>query len=607
MKISRRWLQTFFDAPLPDARALADALTFHAFEIESVEDDVLDVKVTPNRGHDCLSHRGIAREISAIMDIPLKEYPHTLPLSVLDQKTDTVAVTIEDSALCARYIAAHVRGVKVGESPAWLRERLESIGQRSINNIVDAANFVMFNIGEPLHAFDAAKLEQSGRTYAIAVRPARDGESIVALDDKAYALNSSILLVADGHSGAPLGIAGIKGGKDSGVSETTTELVLEAATFDGPTLRKTARVLKFKTDATQRFEQVLSPALAAFGMRAFVELVLEVAGGELVGVVDEYPHSQQVKDVSVSLAQINGTLGVSLSAQIVQGVFTRLGLAHTTSNEVFTVTPSPERLDLLIPEDLIEEVARIIGYDTIPALPLPPAVRAPEVNEHHTRNEQVRTFLVNQGFSEVFTSVFAEKGERAVSNKIGGDKPYLRSTLKEGLRDALERNIRNKDLLGVKQVKIFEIGTVWAGGKEEVSFEIAVEKVKKQKLEEEYRSELDAFLLSALRTTDHELQTEPSSPVRYLPFSRYPFIVRDIALWVSEGTTSDEVLSVIRGNAGELLVRSEKFDEFTKDGRTSFAFRLIFQSFDTTLTDEDANSRMASVYAAAQGRGWEVR
>src|SRR3989344_4355512 len=170
MKISRNWLQTYFNDPLPDAAALSDALTFHAFEIESVdtiiydsaEDSILDVKVTPNRGHDCLSHRGIAKELSAILMLPIKGDPLRTQIS-LDPITEAVSVSIEEPTLCRRYIAGYMRGVKVGPSPEWLKNALESIGQRSINNVVDATNYVMFNLGQPLHAFDAGQLRAENR------------------------------------------------------------------------------------------------------------------------------------------------------------------------------------------------------------------------------------------------------------------------------------------------------------------------------------------------------------------------------------------------------------------------------------------------------------
>lgn len=604
MKISREWLQTFFEKELPAAQELADALTFHAFEIESVENDILDVKITANRGHDCLSHLGIAKELSAILALPLKEYPHTLPLSIIGEKpTHELSIVIDNPALCRRYIGVLIRGAKVGPSPAWLRERLEAIGQKSINNVVDAANFVMFNIGQPLHAFDAGKRAKHDGAYSIRVRLAHEGEKLITLDDKEQQLAPSMLMIADGHTDEPLGVAGVKGGKESGVSDATTDLILESANFDGPSLRKTARTLKFRTDATQRFEQVISPELAAFGCRAFAELVLQVAGGELIGFVDVYPSMPTARTVHVSLEHINRVLGLALSVEEITAVFSGLGLVHEYDGALFAVQVPPERLDIEIAEDLIEEVGRIVGYDKVPAIELP-AGPAAVPNEQMARYGAIREYLVSQGFSEVHTSVFAETGERAVSNKVGGDRPFLRSSLAAGLQDALERNVRNKDLLGLAQVKIFEIGTVWSGGEEKIEVAIAVERIKKQKTQEEYQKELDAFMASSAAP---DMAAHSLRDIRYEPFSKYPFISRDVALWVSEGTSADEVLDVIRTHAGELLVRSAKFDEFTKDGRTSYAFRLVFQSFDRTLVDEDANARMEGVYAAVKERGWEVR
>src|SRR3989344_6418111 len=192
MKVSRNWLQNFFSTPLPGAQELGDALTFHAFEIESINnvgfttphmDDILDVKVTPNRGHDCLSHHGVAKELSAILDLQLVLYPYGIQNIDLEPKTDKVRVTVENPELCPRFTASYIRGVKVGPSPGWLRVALESVGQKSINNIVDATNYVMFNIGQPLHAFDAGKLKEKNGSYAMTVRLAKKGEKLMGLDD----------------------------------------------------------------------------------------------------------------------------------------------------------------------------------------------------------------------------------------------------------------------------------------------------------------------------------------------------------------------------------------------------------------------------------------
>ncbi len=630
MKISRNWLQTFFTDTLPSAQELSDALTFHAFEIESVEahgeDSILDVKVTPNRGHDCLSHRGIAKELSAILMKPMIADPLRQSVS-LDPTTDAVSVSISEPTLCNRYVAGYIRGVKVGPSPEWLKNSLEAVGQRSINNVVDATNYVMFHLGQPLHAFDAAQLTSEGG-FKIAVRKAKAGEKMLALDDKEYALADSMLVITDANSDTAIGIAGVKGGKPAGITQTTTDIIIESANFDGVCVRKTAAVLKLRTDASSRFEQVLSPELAAYGMHAAAKLIVELAGGEVVGFVDKYPVVADKKQAEVMTAFVNSVLGTQLQDTDIEGALTRLGISHTQEGEKFTVEVPFERLDIAIPEDLVEEVARIAGYDKIPAVELPTLAESAAVNKNFYWTDRIREFLLARGFSEVLTSVFAEEGERAVLNKVDSVRPYLRRDLLSGLRAALDKNVRNKDLLGLKQVKLFEIGTRWMGEKESVVLAVAVEKIKKEKTASDYMGELalelgfafdeggriaeveEIDLGALLPSLPDAPQYEPalsSSAERYQPFSKYPFIVRDVALWCPAGTVADDVLAVIRSHAGELLVRAELFDTFEKDGKVSYAFRMVFQSFDKTLTDGDANERMESIYTGLKEKEYEIR
>lgn len=606
MKISRLWLQKYFKDELPSAAVLRDALTFHAFEIDGIdqvgEDEVLDVKVTPNRGHDALSHRAIAKELAAILKLPITSDP-LAQKPTLGEKTDVISVSVADSKLCPRYIAGVLTGVTVGPSPEWLKNRLAAIGQRSINNIVDATNFVMFNIGQPLHAFDAAKLTQKDGRYSIAVRTATAGEQMAALDQNTYAFTDSMLLIADGASGTPLGIAGIKGGVASGISESTKNIIIEAANFDGVSVRKTARALKLRTDASQRFEQVISPELALYGMRAVVELIQKLAGGVVAGFVDVYPQPVASTKVSVDTELVTNILGSTFTRESIIDAFTRLGFIYSEVNGVFTVEVPFERLDLTIPEDLVEEVGRIAGYEHVPATPLPSIDQIPLPNESFMWSERVRTFLVNQGFSEVFTSVFTDKGERVVLNKIDGVRPFLRDSIRPALEEALTRNIKNKDLLGVKQVRLFEIGTIWKGGVESIVVELAVEKVKGEKSEAEYRAMLDAYLAMP----SEEVTLDISGTKRYVPYSKYPFVVRDIALWVPKGTEALAVERLIRENAGALLLRLSLFDQFEKEGKISFAFRLIFQSFEKTLNDEEVNACMEHVTNALVQVGYQVR
>ena len=645
MKISREWLQTYFEKPLPEAAELARALTFHAFEIESVNpapasatkgDEVLDVKITPNRGHDCLSYRGIAKEVSAILKLPLKDDPFTgnLVLRIVGDLVEIapgstahsggVSVTINEPELVPRYIAAYVRNVKVGPSPKWLKERLAAMGQHSVNNVVDATNYVMFNLGQPLHAFDASKLRNNDG-FAIGVRKAKAGEKMTALDGKEYALTDSMLVISDAQADATIGIAGIKGGMAASIMEETKDIILEAANFNGPSVRKTAQALKLRTDASVRFEQELAPEIVAYAMKSVIDLISEIAGGTLVGFTDAYPKLQEKKSVAVSVQKINGVLGTRLSTSNVEDAFRRLGFVCHIAGDVFTVEVPLERLDITIAEDLVEEVGRIVGYETVTPIPLPEMPTAPDVNDHFFWIESIRTQLLSRGFSEVYSSIFAEKGERIVLNKADGVRPYLRTSLTEGLNDALEKNARIKDGLGLSQVRIFEIGTVWADGKEKIVVGVAVESLKKHPKAGDVAEEVLKEFNSTAEVRNHKTiaefdldavgkvpgDTYPNAPVsttlHYETFSKYPYIVRDIALWVPKGMLPAEVLEVIRHHAGDLLARSWKFDEYEKDDRMSYAFRLVFQSMDRTLFEDDANERMESIYVSCREKSWEVR
>ncbi|MDO8471487.1 MAG: phenylalanine--tRNA ligase subunit beta [bacterium] len=600
MKISREWVQEFFNHPLPNAEEISNALTFHAFEVENIKkkgkDDILDVKVTPNRGHDCLSHRGIAKELSAILKIPMKNDPLRVSAS-LEPKTDLVSIKVEESNLCSRYIACYVQGVKIGPSPEWLSKRLLSIGQKSINNIVDIANFVMFDIGQPLHAFDADKLVAQKGKYNILVRRAHEHEKILTLDSKEYTLANSTMVIADGNNDTPLGIAGIKGGSYARVDSTTTNLILEAATFNGPSLRRTAQTLKLQSDASKRFEQVLSPELAVYAMQSFIALVKEIAGGQVVGFSDMYPTPQEKKEVIVSVDQVNAVLGTTLSDREIGNTFKRLDLTFREEGGVFTVSVPFERLDLSIPEDLIEEIARIIGYDKIPTAELPLFFKKPEINENFQKTEFLREDLISKGYSEVFTSVFRNKGEREVINKVGGDKPFLRDNLADGLKEALEQNIHNKDLLGLDQVKIFEIGTIWNRDKEEIHVGTIAE-----------GEEAKEISLDHARVNIGKENLPLSRTLRYQPFSRYPAVTRDIALFVPSIINPDEIEKVIQENAGELLVRSGLFDKFEKEDKISYAFRLVFQSQKRTLTDKEVNATMQKISSKlTENKSFEIR
>ncbi len=591
MKVSLKWLQEYFDTPLPNAATLGEKLTFHAFEIEGTENDWLDVKVLPNRAADCLCHRGIAKELSAILDIPLKNDPLRPPPAQGSAEGSLLHVEIEDPEKCLRYMGAVIQDVKVRPSPPWLRNALESVGQRSINNIVDATNYVMLNIGQPLHAFDAEKLTKKDEKYSILVRGAKENEKITTLSGEEFVLPEHALLITDANEDVAIGIAGIKGGKAAEVTMNTTDIIIEAANFDGTSVRRTAQALRLFTDASVRFQNRPSPELCGYGMRDVIALIKEVSGGEVADVVDVYPRPACRGTASVSRARVNGVLGSDFSGEEIENVFKRLSLPYVIVDGAYVITPPFERTDLSIPEDLVEEVGRILGYDRVPATELPPLKSIPD-QARYRGIEHIKDILVAQGFTEISTQSFASKGDIMLANPLDKTKPALRRSLDENMKDALVRAKYAAPLVlpPNEKPKLFEIGTIFTEDGEELSIKTSEEVTGLPEIQDDAGYEPVQYRLGA-----------------YVPFSAYPFIVRDIALWTLVGTDRTGVEEMIRGNAGELLVRLDLFDRFEKEEKVSLAFRLVFQSDERTLTDEEVHGIMGRVSKALTKAGFEVR
>lgn len=638
MKISRSWLQKYFEDTLPAAHELAELFTFHTFEIDSVEevgtDHVLDVDVLPNRSSDCLSHRGVARELATIKGCMLQEDPLRTPLPAFPD-SERVSVTIDTHADCPRYVAAHIRNVSVGPSPEWLVAALSSIGQRSVNNVVDILNYVMFDIGEPMHAFDMSKLEAVEGNVGLRVRRAEQGEACTVLTGEQYTLTDDDLVLADkNNNSAVLGIAGIKGGKHAEITNKTTDIVLEAAHFNYAQTRRTSRQLKLTTDASLRFQNEPSPLLAGFAMRDAVRLVEEVCGGELVGVVDTSVEHTPHGPIEVSLSTINELLGTSLTVTEVEKIFVRFEFEFSRHDDVFVVTPPWERTDLNKAHDVIEEVGRISGYGNITSVVPEPGNSVVSVNKRYCLSELIRRTLVERGYSEVYTYTLRDKGEIELTNPLAADKSFLRNNLRDGMSEALAKNAYAAPLVGLDTVKLFTVDTVFTASREYTAVALGVRAVtgKQRKAEvmlAEDVKELEVVLghplagtfeggvheadvdVLLLHTTPPEIYGQPlpwNPTVRYEHYSQYPFVLRDIALWVPQGTKAEEPLAVIIHEASELLVRHDQFDEFGKEGRVSYAWHLVWQAPDRTLTDDEVSGEMERLTNALKNQeDWEVR
>jgi len=638
MKVSRKWLQTYFDEELPSAEELAEIFTFHAFEVEGVEqvgdDWVIDVDVLPNRSSDALSHRGVARDLATLLGKPLNHDPLRENLPAWPEAPD-LEVEIEDRALCPRYMGAVVRGVKIGPSPDWLVEALETLGQKSINNIVDATNYVMLNTGQPLHAFDLSLLEHDDDgVRRIKVRLAKENEKITTLTGESYDLAPTHQLIVDGNADAPLAIAGIKGGKRAEITEGTVDVILESANFNYVSVRLASRELKLATDASLRFQNDPSVRLPAFAMRDLIKLVEEVSGGKFVGVVDAYERRSEYEPIDVTLTEINTVLGTTLSIDDVEKILVRLEWEFSLDGEEFAVTSPWERTDINIKEDVIEEIGRIYGYrdltGTLPSLPYEPAV----VNKNQYYTDKLRELLADAGYSEVITYTLQDKGEVEIVNPLASDKAFMRMSLKQGIGKALDQNAQNGPLLGLDAVKIFEIGTVFNKKGERLSLGVGYRPlVGKQgkadnALLEDVRAAITAIggkadvkvengvvevildnIIDLLPEPDHYDTPLPwDVDARYTRWSQYPFVLRDIAVWVPKEIAAEAVVDIIKEQAGGLLIREEQFDTFEKDERVSYAWHLVFQADDRTLTDAEVNERMQAVTDALNVKeGWDVR
>lgn len=633
MKVYLPWLQQYFEKPLPDAEAIAHALTFHACEIEEVTGpkgkEVIDVKVLPDRAAYALSHRGIAGELAAILGMPLTKDSFAEVLSEYPT-TNRLAVSVEDAARCPRYMAALITGVNVGPSPAWLVEALTAIGQRSINNVVDATNYVMLNIGQPLHAFDAGKLSNKDGVYAIGVRGALEAEPITTLTGEAYQLPEGTLVITDAGTGLPIGIAGVKGGKAAELTEATTDIIIESANFDGTLVRRTSQALKLWTDASLRFQNKPAAELVAYGMKEVLTLIQEIAGGDLVGVTDTYPVPSAPVEVRVSLNRINGLLGSTFTSEEVADALSRLTLPYTVTDDVFTVSPPFVRKDILIPEDVVEEVGRILGYEHVPAVPLSSLPTTP-TNDEYVGGERIRDFLAERGWNEISTQSFAAIGDIVLANPLQNDRPYLRASLAANMQEALAKAATAAPRVrGVASaIKLFELGNVFTNTGElrmlSLGCRLASGKSAESLVKEEGEA-LQGELFGSVPVTqvadvaelnlsgvDVALLGRGYTPqaIRmggYRPFSVYPFALRDVAVWTPAGTAESEVVNLILQNGGDFLVRIDLFDRFEKDGRISYAFRLVFESMERTLADTDLDPAMEQITTVLNGqKGFEVR
>lgn len=439
-------------------------------------DVIYDLEITPNRP-DLNSFIGIAREISALTGNPLK-WPEPRFESAKDSIRNVVDVRIEDAELCPRYIARLVRGVKIGPSPAWLKSALESIGLRSINNVVDVTNFVLMEIGQPLHAFDYRLLQgKDGHTPTIVVRRAAAGEKFTTLDGQERTLTDKMLLIADENRG--IALAGLMGGQNSEISEQTVDVLIESAYFKPQNIRATSKALDLRTDASYRFERGADIGICDWASRRTAQLIQQVAGGSVLEEsIDAYPNPVTPAQIRLRHEKVAQLLGVQISAGEQAEFLRRLGLEVTSTPEIATATIPTYRVDLKREVDLIEEIARLYGIDKIPATSPRGAIGSHPFDAIYDQLAEVRQILSAQGLSEACgqtliseaSAKFVDPNPVALENPLSSDMNVLRPSLLPGLLDSLRHNLHHKN----NDVALFEVGRVFTTEKESRRISIAI-------------------------------------------------------------------------------------------------------------------------------------
>lgn len=662
MKTSVRWLSDFLPGSPLDPQAAGDALMRGGLPVENIEthgdDQVLDVEVTSNRA-DCLSHVGVARELAALLKREFVEPKIAINESAA-KIADVTSVSIEATQLCPHYTARVIRGVKIGPSPDWMVKRLEAIGLRAINNVVDITNYVMFELGQPLHAFDFDKL--GGRK--IIVREAQAGESLVSIDGHERKLPPGMLVIAD--ESKPVALAGVMGGAASEVSNSTVNVLLESARFDPLSVRRTARALAMKSDSSYRFERGIDPTLPERASKRAAQLIIELADGELLaGVAEAGKEDFTPRKVPLRLERLKKLLGVEIPSGEAFDALHRLRLAPVRNVDGTIMVTAPSwRADLNIEVDLIEEVARVVGYDKIPTrdqiqiqlTPPAPDARATEL---------IRTTLVGCGFFEAVTFTFVsdalasdflstgDAGLPRADVNVRKSDARLRPSVLPGLLEAVRRNEAN----GTPGVKLFESGSTFgvdAAGKVHERRKLALVG------DDDLRSLRGAVetLLNKLDAT-RDVKVVPDSAAGYAkgaagriewggraigflgridkavadklslrnspaaaeldlppliagtqhvpqlkPLPRFPSVRRDLSLVVPDMTPYEAVDSVIRSLKLQFLEDAEYVTTYRgkplEKGQKSVTTTLVFRSPAATLTSEEVESAVQRVIEDAK-------
>jgi phenylalanyl-tRNA synthetase beta chain len=616
MIFSYNWLQSFFKEKLPKPEKIAELLTMHSFENEYIQkkgnDFLLSIDVLPDRAGDCLSHIGVARELSVLLN-----QKTIFPKTKIKKISSVFPVKIEDNNDCLRYTTAVLKNVKIEPSPKWLKEKLDACGINSINNIVDITNYVMLETGQPLHAFDYDKVSKG-----INVRRAKKNEKISLLGGKDYILNEDILVIADENDA--LALAGIKGGRKAEITKETKNIILESANFNHKLISQTARKLNIRTDASIRYEQNIDPNLTEYALNRAIDLI----GVPVDSFNDIYSKKLKPWNIKIDLNNINNVIGLDIPKKDVVNILSKLGFIVKKDMSVDVPT---YRQDVLIPENITEEVGRIYGYDKVP-FTLPSFSVPAELNNDIYWQNKAKDIMKELGYSEVFNYSFIgdkEKEEfnlnpKEIKNPVSGYLKYLRPTIVPQLIDNVKENLKYFD-----KVKIFEIGKVFEK-KEHICLSGAVSEGNNLKSDilallsslgidkavfgkEEIKIGKDVIGKIGIKAgviffefNFEKMQKNANDIREYKVVSYHPVAVRDISGLIDEAIEIEDIVQKI--NQFDLIKSVEVFDIYkgkgVPEGKKSISLHLSLQSKEKTLDPETIDKIIIKIKETIN---WEER
>ena len=631
MKVLFSWLQDFFDTPLPPIEEVADKLSLQVFDT-IVEQNTLDIDVTPNRGSDCYCIFGIAYEVSAIFDIPLSRKYEEYSSSI--KKSNNIKISIMNEN-CGRYTITSIENIdNTITTPQYIKDRIESMGGNSINLIVDILNYVMFEFGSPMHAFDKEKIQSNH----IAVTTLKSNTDFVSLSKDTITLPKNTMVISNGETGEILAIAGIKGGLHSGVVLETKSILLEAAHFGRTKIRRTSKELNISTDASIRYEHNVHPNLIPFSINRVIEILTSISKNtKVIGYNDCYKNKPKRVEVTLSYKNLNKIAGRVIEEKIVLSILKKLNFDVILSDAQSVKVVQPvNRTDILIEEDIIEEILRLRGYDKIQVKTIE-KIDCKDNNVHFTGRNRLIEIAAENGFSEILTRVFTSGGDIEVLDPHAKDRSFLRNNLKGEILKISKVNINNADLLELKSIKLIELGIIFKKEREECHLGIFIHNHKGYKVDKPNKILLDLFdkfnkflsydffkgnldednfieiditnlfsdkkLLPALKDMEYKMQLTEN---KFKSYSKYPHLVRDISLFAPINA-KNKILEIIKKEVGELGIKVYCFDEFKKDESYSFSFRVIFQSDKRTLLDKEIFVILQKLEKTLKSNGFKIR